>query len=207
MELIYATTNKAKVESMSVRTEGLGVRILSLADVAAPKLDIAENGTSPLENARIKALAYYAAIKRPLFSADSGLYIDELDPDDTRQPGVNVRGIGDWMADDDAIAHYSALAREFGGKITARYKNALCLVLGDGQIYEHMSDDITSEPFIITDTPHSRRVAGFPLDSLSIHIESGWYYFDIENREFYSKVDDGYTAFFRRVLAHVPTNY
>ena len=53
MKLIYGTTNKAKIDFMKRRVETLAIEILSLTDVAAPKLDIVENGNSPLDNARM----------------------------------------------------------------------------------------------------------------------------------------------------------
>jgi len=74
VKLIYGTTNKSKIRFMKKRIEPLGIEILSLADVDAPKFNIQENGNNPLENAKIKALAYYDTLKMPLFSADSGLY-------------------------------------------------------------------------------------------------------------------------------------
>ena len=201
MKLIYGTTNKSKIYYMKNRVGQLGIEILSLDDVSAPKLNIDENGSSPLENAKIKAVAYYRELKMPLFSCDSGLYIDGLDG--ARQPGHNVRGAGDYMNDDEMLAYYSALADEMGGSMTARYKNAICLVLDDAQIYEYMGDDIASEKFLFVSKPHEKRREGFPLDSLSVHIESGKYYYDMQ--EYVDKypgtnVDDGYAAFFKRVL-------
>jgi 8-oxo-dGTP diphosphatase len=197
MKLIYGTTNKAKVESMRRRIEGLGVEMLCLNDVYAPKLDIKEDGSNPLENAKIKALAYYNVLKQPLFSCDSGLYIDGLD--EARQPGQNVRGADDSMTDDEAVAYYSALAEEFGGKLVARYKNAVVLVLDENRVYEYMGDDIFSEPFYIVSKPHSIRNEGFPLDSLSVHIESGEYYYDMGEKGEKTGID-GFREFFRRVL-------
>jgi len=199
MKLLYGTTNKAKITYMQQRVAHLGIRLLSLADVAAPKLHIEENGNSPLENARIKALAYYDMLKIPLFSADSGLYIDGLD--DGRQPGINVRGPGDHMNDDEAIAHYCALAAEMGGKMVARYKNAIVLIDTDGQIHEHMGDDIASEPFLLVSKPHCKiRREGFPLDSLSVHIASGKYYYDLPNDSKYGESSDGFVNFFQKSL-------
>jgi len=199
VKLIYGTTNKSKIRFMKKRVEPLGIEILRLADVDAPKLNIQENGNNPLENARIKALAYYNAIKMPLFSAVSGLYIDGID--DERQPGINVRGQGDWMSDDDAIAYYSALAKEMGGSMTARYKNAICLVLSPTEIHAYMGEDIASEPFLLVAKPHEKRREGFPLDSLSVHIRSGKYYYDDDN-DFgkYSLIGDGFAAFFNRII-------
>jgi len=79
MDLIYGTTNKAKIEFMKRRVEHLGIEILSLNDVGAPKMYIEEDGNSPIANAKIKALAYYDALKMPVFSCDSGLSDSGID--------------------------------------------------------------------------------------------------------------------------------
>ena len=201
MQLIYGTTNKAKIDFMKRRVEPLGIEVLSLTDVDGPKLDIAENGSSPLENAKIKALAYYATLKTPVFSCDSGLYINGLD--DSRQPGINIRGQDDYMDDAEAVRYYSALAAEFGGSMTAQYKNAIVLVVNETTTYEHMGEDIASEPFLMVSKPHKNGVVakGFPLDCLSVQIESGKYYYDIEGYlDKYLNVHDGFAAFFKRVM-------
>ena len=202
MKLIYGTTNKAKIDFIKRRVEPLGIEVLSLTNVDTPTLDIAENGSNPLENAKIKALAYYEALKTPVFSCDSGLYIDGLD--DSRQPGINIRGQDDYMDDDKAVHYYSALAAELGGSMTARYKNAIVLVMNEKTIYEYMGEDIASEPFLMVSKPHKNGVIakGFPLDCLSVQIESGKYYYDIEGYiDKYLNVHDGFAAFFKRVLS------
>jgi 8-oxo-dGTP diphosphatase len=201
MKIVYGTTNKAKIDFMKRRVEHLGIEILSLNDVGAPKMHIEENGNSPLDNAKIKALAYYEVLKMPVFSCDSGLYIYGLD--DERQPGINVRGQNDYMDDDETTRYYSALATEFGGRMTAWYQNAICLVLNNSQIHEYMGEDITSERFWLVSKPHDKGVKakGFPLDCLSVHIESGKYYYDMDGYgEKYTNVDDGFAAFFKRIL-------
>ena len=200
MKLIYGTTNKAKIDFMKKRIEPLGIELLSLNDACAPKLDIDESGNTPIENAKIKALAYYRALQQPVFSCDSGLYIDGLD--ETRQPGAHVRSVdGRELNDEETTAYYSSLAAEFGGSMTARYQHAICLVLDETQIYEYMGEDIASERFIISSKPHERRNEGFPLDCLSVHIESGKYYYDMDGAEKkLAEGDDGFAAFFQRVL-------
>ena len=200
MQLIYGTTNKAKIETMKKHIKSLDIEILSLSDVKAPKLDIDESGNTPLENAKIKVLAYYRELGKPVFSCDSGLYIDELD--EARQPGAHVRNVGGReLNDEEAIAHFSSLAVEFGGSMTARYQHAICLVLDETQVYEHMGEDIASERFLIVPKPHEQRNEGFPIDSLSIHIESGKYYYDMDESAKKSfEVDDGFVTFFKKVL-------
>ena len=203
MNLLYGTGNKSKLRTMRDHLAPLGIELTGLDSIAAPLPEIDESGTHPLENARIKALAYYAALKTPVFSCDSGMFIDELPP--ARQPGVHVRRInGRRLTDDEMIAHYSALAQEFGGHVTAQYRNSICLVLSETEIYEHDGDDIASEKFFITAKPHPIRNEGFPIDSLAVHIASNMYYFDMENyREKYFGISGGFQAFFRRALGVV----
>ena len=139
-QLIYGTTNKAKIAYMREHITPLGIEILSLNDVNAPQLNIDESGDSPLENARIKALAYHHVLRKPVFSCDSALYIDGLDA--ARQPGAHVRSVGGReLSDEEAIEHFSALAREFGGSMTAYYQHAIYLILDKKRLYEHMGED------------------------------------------------------------------
>ena len=199
MKLIYGTTNKAKNEFMKKCTKSLDIEILSPDDVNAPKIQIEESGSTPIENAKIKALAYYRALRLPLFSCDSGLYIDGLN--EARQPGAHVRSVeGRELNDDEAISYFSALAAEFGGSMTARYQHAICLVLDETRIYSHMGEDIASERFLIVSKPHEKRNEGFPIDSLSVHIESGMYYYDMDRTNELAEGDIGFVDFFRRVL-------
>jgi len=199
MKLLYGTSNAAKFEFMQKRVESLGIKLLSLNDIDAPGVDIDESGNDPLENARIKALAYYEALKIPVFSCDSGLYFDGVDEE--QQPGVHVRRVGaQTLTDEEMIEYYGNLAETFGGVLTARYKNAICLVMDEENIYEHMADDIASEPFLIVSKPHAKRTAGFPLDCLSVEIESGKYYNDLERiGKIYA--EDGFVKFFERTLS------
>jgi len=200
MKLVYGTTNQAKIHFMKRRVKRLDIEILSLEDVGAPRFNIEECGKNQLENARIKAHAYYKALNMPVFSCDSGLYIEGLD--DARQPGINIRGPGDRMDDNEAIDYYTSLATEFGGFMAARYQNAICLVADNTRYFEYMGDEIASERFYIVTRPHEKRVKGFPIDSISVDIESGLYYYDIEGHE-EKYINDCYVAFFEMVLTEL----
>lgn len=81
MKLLYGTGNPAKLSAMQSRLEKLDIELIGLNDLRAegkviPK--IVEAGNTPLENARLKATAYYEAFKIPFFSCDSGLYFDNV---------------------------------------------------------------------------------------------------------------------------------
>ena len=55
-------------------------------------------------------------------------------------------------------------------------------------------------PFILAAKPHEKRVEGFPLDSLSIDIGSGKYYYDLKIKDVSTSVDDGVRKFFSESL-------
>ena len=71
IRLLYGTGNPAKLDSMRRQLEGTGIELLGLRDMPGTPVNVDESGRSPLENARIKALAYYRQYGVPVFSCDS----------------------------------------------------------------------------------------------------------------------------------------
>lgn len=197
--LLFGTGNPSKLNTMRESLEGLDIGLLSLRDMEKSPPEVAESGSNPLENARIKALAYYRHYEIPAFSLDSGLFFENV-PDEL-QPGVHVRNVaGKKLSDNEMIAYYSALARKYGGRLTARYKNALCLVMSENEIYQSMEESLWGKAFYLTDTPHKRpHKEGFPLDRLSVEIESGEYYYDLP-QSVESSMNIGFRSFFEKIL-------
>ena len=73
MKLLFGTGNAAKLSVMRNRLKKIDIELIGLNDLMAEGMDIpeiAETGSTPLENARIKALAYYRAFDMPVFSCD-----------------------------------------------------------------------------------------------------------------------------------------
>lgn len=212
-KLLYATGNPAKLEAMRKRLESLGIEMIGLQDVEKegagnPQTDaqnegVVEDGATPLENAKKKALAYYKQFQVPLFSCDSGLYIEGI-PDE-EQPGVHIRNIhGKRLTDEEMQEYYINLARKYGD-LKARYRNAICLVLDEEHIYSAMEENMASEPFLITSRPHKKGILkkGFPLDCLSIDIRTGKYYYDLVEDELEQfEVEDGFLEFFEKYFPY-----
>jgi 8-oxo-dGTP diphosphatase len=203
MKLLYGTGNPAKLSAMKSRLEQLDIELIGLNDLRAEGKNIpevVEDGDTPLENARLKAVAYYETFQVPVFSCDSGLYFDNV-PDEV-QPGVHVRNInGKCLSDDEMIDYYSGLVKRYGN-LVARYRNAICFVVDEKHIYEAMEPAMESEKFILTDKPHGTiRKKGFPLDSISLDIKTYQYYYDLpEDRLEQVAVEDGFLEFFKNVL-------
>lgn len=196
--LLYGTGNPAKLDMMRGYLASFDLDIIGLQDMKETPPEVEENGNDPLENAYEKAMAYYQFYKVPVFSCDSGLFFDNV-PDEW-QPGIHVRNIGGKrLSDSEMIIYYGLKAREYGGKLTARYKNAICLVLSENEIHRSMDESLWGKPFYIVGKPHEKRVEGFPIDSLTVDIESGKYFFDLPQTKD-TRFAEGVWNFFENAL-------
>ena len=82
--LLIATNNKGKVAEMKALLAGLGLSLLTPADLAM-ELDVLEDGRTYAENATKKALAFARLSGLVSLGDDSGLEVDALDG----QPGLH----------------------------------------------------------------------------------------------------------------------
>jgi 8-oxo-dGTP diphosphatase len=199
MYIYYGTNNIAKIESMKNILKELSINIIGINEIKNINHNIEENGKEPLENAKIKAWHYYRQINKPVFSADSGLFFDNIDYED--QPGINIRRInGKKLNDNEMIEYYSKLAEKYGGEIIGYYKNGIYIIINEKKIMEISNEKINSEKFIITSISHKKINEGFPLDSLSKEINSGKYYYDIGNKKYNKLSNEEYKRIFNEVI-------
>ena len=120
LRILIGTTNPSKIAFFQKMLEGLHAAIVTPCELEITG-EPQETGTTPEENARIKA-AYYGRYADYALCADSGLFFDELPMDDPRQPGLHIRTPhGVRLNDDEMIEHYSALSRALGGRALAYY--------------------------------------------------------------------------------------
>src|SRR2546428_143316 len=77
LSLLLATTNRHKLKEFRAIFANLPFHLLSLNDLHLD-LDVEETGTTFVENARLKALAYAQAAEMLTLADDSGLEIDAL---------------------------------------------------------------------------------------------------------------------------------
>jgi len=197
MKIVYGTTNISKIELMKSILKEFDIEIIGKSEILTRIPNIEETGNNPLDNALIKAKKYYDAIQLPVFSCDTGLFIDELDAD--AQPGTHVRNIyGRRLSDEEMICYYADIARRCGGTCTAYYQNAICCVTAKG-IYKKMDSSIAGKKFILTSVPHEKRLEGFPLDSISVDQHTDEYFVNIPNRDILD-VSEGYCDFFEMLL-------
>jgi XTP/dITP diphosphohydrolase len=200
MNLIYGTNNPSKLKSMIKILDGLNLNVTGLESLNMGLEEAKETGKDPLSNATQKAMSYFEQVRQPIFSCDTGLYFEGVNEKD--QPGVLIKRIhGNNLTNREMISYYSDLSSRYGGKLIAYYKNSICLVMDENNIFKYDGEDIYSEKFYIVDKPHKKYREGFPLDSLSVEIESMKYYYDLDGSKSETLgVICGFRNFFNRSL-------
>lgn len=106
MRVLLGTTNPSKVKRFSDLLKGYDIEFITLRDIEVieePK----EMGNTPEENAIMKA-EFYGQYFDVVICNDSGLYFEELDFEDLRQPGLNIRTP---MNMDGLLIHYQSIKK------------------------------------------------------------------------------------------------
>lgn len=174
-EILFATSNQSKVNRFYDKLLDNNIKLLSLKDLDID-FDVEENGNTAIENALIKARAYYNETKLVVMAMDDTLYLERV-PDDL-QPGMYVRRVnGKRLSDEEMIEHYSSLADKYGdnGKITARWVYGMAII-NNGKEYTYTW---SKEEFYITNTKSNKINPGYPLNSISINKKLNKYFTDI----------------------------
>lgn len=179
MKILFATGNQSKIKRFFKELSDNGIELLSLNDINV-NIDIEENGKDAIENAIIKAMAYYKETGMITMAMDDTLYLEGIP--DKLQPGTHVRRVnGKRLNDEEMIEHYTKLAKKYGvdGKITARWIYGIALIK-DNKIntYTWSKDD-----FYITDKRNDKLEKGYPLNSISINKKLNKYFTDITEED------------------------
>lgn len=161
-KVLFATTNPAKVKKYKEALKEKGIELITIKDLDV-KLEIEESGKNAIENAHIKAKAYYEKTKIPTIGMDNNLFIEELAEE--KQPGTHVRRInGKELNDEEMIEYYTNLVKENGGKLTAKWVYGMVIYSEKG-IKEYTW---AKDKFNFIEKPSQKRNPGYPLDSITI---------------------------------------
>lgn len=178
-QVLFATKNVSKVNRFKDDLEKSGIKVITLNDINI-NLEVDETGTSAIENALIKARAYYEKTGITTIATDDNLTFENVP--DNFQPGTYVRRVnGKVLTDEEMIDHYINLVREFGtnGKLTARWLYGMALIKsGKEYTYTWSNND-----FYLVDKPSSKIKPGYPLDSISIDKKLNKYFTDLSRED------------------------
>jgi len=170
-EILFATGNISKVARFSEKLREKGILVKSLKDINT-NIDIEENGKTAIENAEIKARAYYEATKMTTMAIDDTMYIEGI-PED-KQPGVYVRRVnGKRLNDEEMIDYYTNLVKTYGkeGKLNTKWILGL-VIIKESKIFTYT--DVTSEYYLV-DTPAKDMREGYPLSSILVNKRTNKY--------------------------------
>lgn len=185
MKVLFATTNPAKIKKYKKALEEKGIELITIKDLDF-KLNINENGKNAIENAYIKAKAYYDATKITTIGMDNCLFIEEL-PEE-KQPGTHVRRVnGKELTDEEMIEYYTNLIKKYGGKLTAKWIYGIVIYNGK----EAKKYTWSKSNFYLIDKPCKKRNPGYPLDSISVMPENNKYWLELTDEEIRKGKDEG----------------
>ena len=184
MKVLFATTNPAKIKKYADKLKEKDIEILTIKDLGI-NLKPEETGKNAIENAYIKAKAYYDKTGIISIGMDNNLYIEEL-PEE-KQPGTHVRRVnGKELSDEEMIEYYSNLVKEYGEKLTAKWVYGM--VIYDGK--ESREYSWSKSHFYFVEKPCEKRNPGYPLDSISVVPKYNKYLVELNDEEKKEKDDN-----------------
>lgn len=188
-QVLFATTNPAKIKKYTEKLKEKGIEVLTIKDLGI-NLKPEETGKNAIENAYIKAKAYYDKTKITTIGMDNNLFIEELPQE--KQPGTYVRRVNEKeLNDDEMIEYYTNLVKQYGGKLTAKWVYGMVVYNGK----EAKEYTLSKKHFYFIDKPSEKRNPGYPLDSISIMPECNKYFVELtdedkkQNKENYNDDD------------------
>ena len=197
-EILFATGNESKVNRFKEKLLERGILLKSLKDINI-NLEVEENGKTAIENAEIKAKAYYDVTKITTMAMDDTMYIDDI-PED-KQPGVFVRRVnGKRLNDEEMIEYYINLVKMHGkdGKLNTKWISGMAIIK-DGKISTYT--DTTSEYYLV-DTPAKDMIEGYPLSSILVNRKVNKYdiYLSEEDKKIGQADDAGFIDFIEKTI-------
>ncbi|MGN0427428.1 MAG: non-canonical purine NTP pyrophosphatase [Agathobacter sp.] len=179
MKVLIGTTNPSKVKRFEELLSDCEIEFLTLRDLGITE-EPEETGSTPEENAVLKA-KFYGKFFDVVICNDSGLYFEELDINDDRQPGLNIRTPKSMkrLEDEEMITYYATLIASLGGKVSAYYLDGMA-VYNKGRVSSFMDKEsaVRCSSFFMVDKPSEKRHEGWPLDSLSKYKDIDEYFVD-----------------------------
>lgn len=177
MKVLFATTNTAKVKKYIKQLEEKGIELITIKDLD-DNIKVEETGKNAIENAYLKAKAYYDLTGIPTIGMDNNLFIEGL-PEE-KQPGTHVRRVnGQELNDEQMIEHYTDLVKEYGEKLEAKWVYGMVIYNGK----EAKEYSWSKGNFYFVDKPCDKRNPGYPLDSISIMPEVNKYFVELTEED------------------------
>lgn len=162
MKILFATTNPSKLKRYSKKIKERGIDLVTLKDLNID-IDVEETGDSALENAIIKAEAYYKLSGMPTIAIDESLTFDNVPQN--LQPGTCVRRVnGKRLNDKEMLDYYIDLVNKYGtnGKLNGSFTKAVAV-----HINEQNYTFILKTKEVFTNQISKTVTPGYPLSAIT----------------------------------------
>lgn len=200
MQVLYGTNNPGKLKRIQAIFRESNIEIVG-PQALGIQIDVEETGQTPLENARLKAKAFYAKVGIPTFAVDSGLYLDKLHPN--KQPGVFVRRVnGVEMNDEEMFVYYQNLLVTLGGRSPGYWLDGVVLIDEREQLFEN---EYREETFL-TAKASLVRILGQPISALQIDPELNQYKSEITPKQRLAKSNRFDRRIYNFLTMHLETS-
>lgn len=179
-QLLFATSNQSKLDRFKQGLLENDIELLSLKD-SNINVEVNENGKTAIENALIKARAYYNETHIPVMGMDDTLYLEGVP--ENKQPGLFVRRVvGKTLTDEEMIEHYTGLVKQYGknGKLNCKWVYGLAVINEKG---EENTYTWSKGNFYMVEEPSNIINKGYPLNSISKYKDLDKYFTDITEED------------------------
>lgn len=201
MKLLFATGNDYKFNLMKERLSRFENIELVNPKMLGINIEVNENGNTAIENAVLKARAYYDATKLPTIAEDSGLYIDKFTK--AEQPGLFVKRVNgkEGLSDAEVLKYYIDKLSMYNGRSLAHYYSGFCIIDSNGTDY---TDTIEESEFLLTTTKCKKvSLNGGVLNCISYDLDAEKYFderTEDEIKRHYQELDTKYCELISSVL-------
>ena len=143
MKVLFATTNPAKLKMYGKTLQEKGYEVVTLKDLNITT-EVEETGTTPEENAIIKANAYYNISKLPTIAVDDALILENVE-------------------DQKMIKYYTELLNKYGidGKLNGYFLKGVAIKTEKG-----IKSIEVKSPRCFTNISSKQINEGYPLASI-----------------------------------------
>lgn len=201
-QVLFATHNPSKIERLKQYASVPNVEIITATELHLKQdhdlnnLNIAdlivdENGADEIENAMIKAKAFYDLYNIPAMSLDTGLYFEGVL--DEEQPKQSVQGAAGVEIHDEPevkynkmVKHYTELATKYGGSLKGYFLDVYGI--WNGKVFDYVR---AQRPILMTNKVNQKDV-NFPIASL--YTVNGIYHHDLSESQMVDYLQPSMTA-------------
>lgn len=179
-QILFATTNKSKINDFKKNLFKYNIEVLSLEDLNI-KIDVNENGKSAIENALLKVRSCKKYTNLPIIGMDDSLFLEGV-PEDI-QPGLYVRRVsGKTLNDEEMIDYYTSIVKKYGinGRIDCKWVYGFALIDADRKEYTY---SWCIDNFYMVEKPSNIIKPGYPLNSITKYKENNKYFDEINDDE------------------------